>query len=181
MYRARLDEVKREWQDEKLRDAARTGNLEVIRSWPNDGAINATGQGGWTALHFAAREGRSDVVAALLAHKGDPSIRTSKGEQPLHCAAEKGHVAVVALLCTTPGVDVNAPGPYKASPLHVASSGAVAEVLLEHGADKKFMYRGRNPETHHTEKGNTAIARAISKWKLQAKIVRTPMRCETGW
>jgi hypothetical protein len=69
IYGARLDEDKREWQDEKLRDAARTGNLEVIRSWPDDGAINATGQGGWTALHFAAREGRSDV-RRMLRYRG---------------------------------------------------------------------------------------------------------------
>lgn len=119
------------------------GNVEKIRNWPDDGAVNTTGQGLWAPLHFAAREGkpeasplataspatpshsqhgpshapvpanpatRHQVVNALLDAKADPTLRTSKGEQPLHCAAEKGHVEVVELLLRTPGVDVNAPG-----------------------------------------------------------------------
>jgi hypothetical protein len=45
-------------QDERLREAARSGDVALIESWPpGDAAINKPGQGGWTALHFAAREG----------------------------------------------------------------------------------------------------------------------------
>jgi|EP01043_Picozoa_sp_COSAG02_P041888 hypothetical protein len=45
-------------QDERLREAARTGDVAMIEGWaPGDDAVNKPGQGGWTALHFAAREG----------------------------------------------------------------------------------------------------------------------------
>ena len=38
-----------------LREAARSGDLETIKSWPaGDEAINKGGQGKWTALHFGA-------------------------------------------------------------------------------------------------------------------------------
>lgn len=52
-------------QDEQLREAARSGDVALIQSWPpGDAAINKTGQGGWTALHFAAREGGCEVRPA---------------------------------------------------------------------------------------------------------------------
>eukprot|EP01048_Picozoa_sp_COSAG05_P032185 COSAG05_NODE_12182_length_479_cov_1.244737_1_plen_122_part_01 len=85
------------------------------------------------------------MVAALLEKCADPLLRTSKGEQPLHCACEKGHDACVKVLLTAEGVDVNAPGPYKATPLHVASTPSVAELLLDAGADRTLKYRSRDP------------------------------------
>ena len=100
------------------------------------------------------------VLMALLEKGADPTKRTKKGEQPLHCAAEKGHIDAIGVLLDTPGCDVNAPGPYKATPLHVASTPAVAELLLSRGADPSIKYRGRTPYTYHTEKGNTATAQA---------------------
>jgi len=152
-------------QDERIREAARTGNVELIESWPaGDAAVNKPGQGGWCALHFAAREGRKDVVTALLSKGADATKRTTKGERPIHCACEKGHEEAVAILLDAPGADVNAPGPYKATPLHVASTPAVAELLLSRGADPALKYRGRTPATHHFEKGNGATSRAIQKF-----------------
>lgn len=54
-------------QEERLREAARTGDVDMIESWaPGDDAVNKPGQGGWTALHFAAREGGVVVRAGRL-------------------------------------------------------------------------------------------------------------------
>ena len=113
----------------------------------------------------AAREGNADIIAALLEKCADPTLRTSKGEQPLHCACASGQTACVEVLLGVEGVDVNAPGPYKATPLHVASTPAVAEMLLDAGADPTIKYRSRDPATHHSEKDNPATARAIRQWK----------------
>lgn len=152
-------------QDERLREAARTGETAIISSWPaGDAAINKPGQGGWAALHFGAREGRVEVLRTLLAKGADIRLRTSKGEQPLHCAAANGHLHAVQLLLRTTGCDVNAPGPYKATALHVASTPAVARALLDAGADRTIKYRSRTPEVHHREKGNSGVANAIQSW-----------------
>ncbi len=115
---------------------------------------------------------------ALLEKGADLTKRTKKGEQPLHCAAEKGHVDAVGVLLDAPGCDVNAPGPYKATPLHVASTPAVAELLLSRGADPSIKYRGRTPSTHHTEKGNSATARAIQSWDPSKAAIMEQKRKE---
>jgi hypothetical protein len=118
--------------DERLRTAARANDLALIKSWPaGDSAINKGGQGAWTALHFAAREGNTEVVQVLLEKNADPKQRTSKGEQALHCAAAAGKADTLRVLIGAEGADVNAPGPYKATPLHVATTPACAEILLE--------------------------------------------------
>jgi hypothetical protein len=165
--------------DERIREAARRGDDALIRSWPaGDMAINKPGQGGWTALHFAAREGRVEVVGALLGKGADPRLRTTKGERALHCAAANGHVAAVTLLLGCEGADVNAPGPYKATALHVASTPAVAEALLQAGADRSIKYRGRTPAVHHKEKGNNPTAAAIARFVGEPQHASEPAATE---
>jgi ankyrin repeat protein len=41
--------------------------------------VNARTKAGWTALHFAAREGYADVVELLLASGADVSVKASSG------------------------------------------------------------------------------------------------------
>ena len=118
------------------------------------------------------------MILALLEKGADAAKRTTKGEQPLHCAAEKGHVDAIGVLLDAPGSDVNAPGPYKATPLHVASTPAVAELLLARGADPTIKYRSRTPFKHHSEKGNAATARAIQTWDPAKAAVAEQKRNE---
>ncbi len=53
---------------------------------------------GYTALHWAARNGHQEVVAILLAHKANPTITTPEGETAVQLAEEKKHDAIVSLL-----------------------------------------------------------------------------------
>ena len=66
-------------QDETLREAARTGDVAAIENWaPGDDAVNKPGQGGWTALHFAAREG------GVVVRSGRKDSRLIPGTRPAH-------------------------------------------------------------------------------------------------
>ena len=66
-------------QDETLREAARTGDVATIERWaPGDDAVNKPGQGGWTALHFAAREG------GVVVRSGRKGSRLIPGVNPAH-------------------------------------------------------------------------------------------------
>lgn len=46
---------------------------------------------GVTALHEACKNGRKEIVAALLSKNADANKPTRTGLLPLHCAARYGH------------------------------------------------------------------------------------------
>ena len=70
--------------------------------------VNALGGDHWsTALHWAATKGAVAVMAALIAHGADTSIRDSAGYEPVHIATQHGHTfAVIYLLALGTCVDV---------------------------------------------------------------------------
>ncbi|XP_046852481.1 ankyrin repeat domain-containing protein 39-like isoform X2 [Xenia sp. Carnegie-2017] len=54
---------------------------------------------GYTALHYAARNGHIDVCRLLLRHGANPNCETRAGRAtPLHRAAYGGHLEIVKLL-----------------------------------------------------------------------------------
>ena len=55
-------------------------------------------QTGWTALHYAAAAGSSDLTSLLLAHHAHIDAESPSGMTPLMMAAREGMESVVALL-----------------------------------------------------------------------------------
>ena len=52
----------------------------------------------WTALHYAAKRGRYEVVQALLSAGADINAKDYSGETLLDLARRKSHLEVEALL-----------------------------------------------------------------------------------
>merc|ERR1719359_1807781 len=61
----------------------------------------------WTALHWAASEGRLDVCDVLLKANADPGHRDELGRVALDYALENGHHGAAAILQTAPEVEVS--------------------------------------------------------------------------
>ncbi|MCY3547366.1 MAG: hypothetical protein F4Z31_13495 [Gemmatimonadetes bacterium] len=124
-----------------LLDAARRGELEVVRELIRSGAdVDAKRGDGMTALHLAAERGHDAVARALIAAGAAVGAGTRIGNYtPLHLAARTGHGAVVVRLLEA-GADPNAVTTNSGvTALHLAA-GAVGRVeavtaLLDHGAD----------------------------------------------
>eukprot|EP00756_Hemistasia_phaeocysticola_P058964 Hpha_TRINITY_DN35651_c0_g1::TRINITY_DN35651_c0_g1_i1::g.68510::m.68510 len=100
--------------------------------------VNLSDAMGWTALHHAALQGLSEIVA-LLIQFGASVNRGTRGmsERPLHIASSRGHLEVCKLLRTA-GADVEARNAYGDAALHCAAAGGhkeVVEWLLDNGAD----------------------------------------------
>ncbi len=70
--------------------------LQLLKTPGSD--VNKPGPEGYTALHWAARNGHLEVVAILLAHKANPTIATPEDETAIQLAEEKRHDAIVSLL-----------------------------------------------------------------------------------
>jgi len=99
-------DARKSWRHESgisaLHLAAEASHVTVVRHLVALGAdVNAAKSTGWTALHWAARNGSVVMAEALLragAHV-DPEV-VSSGERvtPLDMAAENGHIDLVKLL-----------------------------------------------------------------------------------
>ncbi len=100
-------------------DAAAGGYIEIVKAQlkADPTLVSATDHNGWTALHFAARNGHLDVAKLLLANKANVNAKAGIGMTPLE----------VSLAFS----DSARPGARTADTNHEA----IAELLLAHGAE----------------------------------------------
>jgi hypothetical protein len=61
-------------------------------------SVDARDDGGWTALHHAARWNRPNIVSLLLDRGADPNLVTREGKSATFIASELGHHRVLAEL-----------------------------------------------------------------------------------
>jgi hypothetical protein len=106
---------------------------------------------GWdkTPLLIAAEQENEEMVDLLLSYGADINqvgrlVPSLSGYSALHYAAEKGDTKL-ALLLLDKGADVNIKGTGDISPLHLASSGPMIELLLSKGADPNALDRFGQP------------------------------------
>lgn len=121
-------------------DAARSGDIETVRTLLRDGAdVNAAQGDGMSALHWAAERGDAVMIEVLVRAGAEVKSATRIGEYtPIHLAARNGHpMAVQALIAA--GADVmKVTNPSGSTPLHLAAlsgSRGVVEALIAAGAD----------------------------------------------
>ena len=110
--------------DNPLLDAARRGEVEVVRSLLDGGAdVNAARGDGLTALHAAAERGHLDVAKLLISAGAELDAGTRIGRYtPLHLAGRGGHGRVVGALVEA-GADVNATTSNTGvTPVHLAAA-----------------------------------------------------------
>jgi ankyrin repeat protein len=94
-------------------------------------------QTGWTALHFAAKEGSVDMIDLLLSAKAEVEAQTENGHRPLAIAAFRGHKKAVMKFLDAKA-DVQARSLRGASALyHAAGNGhlEVVDILLKANGD----------------------------------------------
>lgn len=82
--------------DTALMIAAWKENVEAARALIAKGAF--ANQHGWTALHYAAAKGNSEIVQLLLDKRADINARSPTHITPMMMAARNGHIYTVKLL-----------------------------------------------------------------------------------
>jgi ankyrin repeat protein len=121
-----------------IQDAAAIGDLEKVKVMLKDNPdlVFSRDFGGNTALHWAATQGRTNIVKLLLANKADVNAKANNksGWTPLRMAVLSGNKDIVELLLAG-GADVNARNKDE-TPLRFAESlnrRDIADLLRQHG------------------------------------------------
>src|SRR5690606_7406512 len=120
--------------------SARRDDLDLVRTLIEAEAdVHATTRlGGYTPLMFAARNGNSEIIAALLDAGARVDAATTNGTTPLMFAAASGSVEAVETLMAA-GAEVNATenGFGQTALMFAAAYGrdGVIPALMAHGAD----------------------------------------------
>ncbi|HEX9699785.1 MAG TPA: ankyrin repeat domain-containing protein [Acidobacteriota bacterium] len=134
-------------------DAAMRNDVEAVRTLLRQGAdVNVPQNDGMTALHWASRNGRVEIVEMLVYAGAHLEAGTRIGSYtPLHLAGKAGDAAMVAALLEA-GADANAATAASgATALHFAAAAGSAPTittLLDYGA---------NPNATETAWGNTPL------------------------
>ncbi|XP_077966089.1 poly [ADP-ribose] polymerase tankyrase-2-like [Styela clava] len=163
--------------ERQLLEAAKTGDLELVRSLCPKFNVNCRDTEGRhsTPLHFAAGYNRLSSVEYLLAHGADVHAKDKGGLVPLHNACSYGHYDVAELLVKH-GAVVNVADLWKFTPLHEAAAKGkyeICKLLLKHGADpdKKNrdgktaldLVRDCDLDIHDLLRGDAALLDATKK------------------
>ena len=114
-------------KEQQFFDAARSGNLSVVKKLAADTTLNKNWQEssqGFTPFNQACYEGHMSVVQFLLTL---PTVDVNKpkdsGATPFYIACQEGHKEVVSLLLADPRVDTNKPDSFQCTPLFVFLAG----------------------------------------------------------
>jgi ankyrin repeat protein len=145
-----------------LMHASWGGHLGVVRKLlgiMGDEALAERDDEGRTALHYAASEGREEMVAPLLAQA---NVKDQDGETPLMIAASQGHMGVVCrLLQVVRGQGLKERSENGRTALHLACWGGAEEVvraLLLAGADTSVTdNKGMTPRRLAEARGHSKL------------------------
>lgn len=130
--------------------ASKNGNHEhytaIVNLLIEKGAdINATNNFGSTPLHWASKEGHSEVVNLLINKRANIHIVDSSGNTPLHLASLVGHAEVVNLLIEK-GADIDAKNNSNYTPDRLAIMNGRYNVIKNMFPNAEAVVRPRTPE-----------------------------------
>ena len=151
-----------------LARAAAAEDGERVRALARAGAaLDAPDASGFTALDWAARNGRVEAIQALVAAGADPDARDSgpNGWTPLLHAIHKGQAGAARTLLAA-GADPNARalnGGVALMAAAIRGDPELVDLLLAAGADPLVRDRGRTALTNAVAGGNPAVVRALRR------------------
>jgi ankyrin repeat protein len=122
--------------------------------------INDVDESEYAVLHYAAMDGKTSLVAGLLAAGSDVDQRVEgRGLTPLHLAGGAGHAGVIRQLLSH-GADINSVDSNGQTPLHGMMGCACEEsvrMLLKAGADVHRADRWGDTPLHYAARSNEAV------------------------
>jgi cytohesin len=89
----------------------------------------------WRPIHFAAHQGDTQAITALIAAKANPAVKDKHHETALHQAAKQGHLEAVWLLASVAPATVSQADNQGWPPHMWTKDEKVVRALVTRGAD----------------------------------------------
>jgi ankyrin repeat protein len=104
-----------------------------------EGGVNANDTYGYAMLHYAVIRSMLDVVKKIVEKGGDVNVQDSRGNTPLHWAAQHGYTSVVDFLCHECNANTNVKNNEGQTPLDLLTTSvynrpAIVDTLKAHNA-----------------------------------------------
>ncbi|KAL3312751.1 Ankyrin-2 [Cichlidogyrus casuarinus] len=117
----------------------RERNFNEVKEWIDNPStdLDVGDEHGFSLLHWAAREGCSEIAEMLLRQGARVNVTNAGLDTPLHLAAAHGHFKLVKLLYEYSIQSVDIGNEYGNTPLHYACFWGhvdIADYLMENGA-----------------------------------------------
>ena len=122
-----------------LNQAIVDGDIDEVKSQISAGEdVNSKNRMGWTLLHTAIRNQRTEIAQFLLDKGADVNARDNRGRTPLHFAAETGQKDIVEKLIAK-GAEINVMDGQADNALSLARKNnhkEIVDLLTKHGAQE---------------------------------------------
>ncbi|MDZ4755828.1 MAG: ankyrin repeat domain-containing protein [Phycisphaerae bacterium] len=161
-----------------IHQAVQAGDAEALKRALATGDVNAVDAvgGNRTALHWAVKDGKKDLIPILLDAKGDIEARDRLGKTPLTLAAEGRDLEIVKLLVER-GAKVNTIDLIGGNPvLWAAGLGSpdVVKFLISKGADVNVIdTNGLSPLLWAASIGSAESVEALLQAKARVDVADT--------
>lgn len=158
-------------------EAARSGNLEALKSHPNPLCHDA---GFTSVLHYAAESARVDVIVYLIELRAHVDQKNKDGDSALHFAARNG-CNEGCLILLKAGAEISIRNNTGATPLHAATEVGdteMANALIELSSDVNVVdHEGMTPLHYTAMTGQVDVAAALLGAIVDSrnKLGRTPL------
>jgi len=118
--------------DESLREATRLGEVDKIKKLISLGAnLNSKDESGYTALHWAAINGKHACLVELIRAGANINITDHSGWTPLHYSTFKGHKDSIQILLIQPNIDVEIKNSAKKTAQKLTSNKNLSSLIKE--------------------------------------------------
>jgi len=121
-----------------LNQAVVDGDIDRVKSDISSGADVNSKYMGWTLLHIAVRNKRTEIAQLLIDKGADVNAKDNRGRAPVHLAVEFGQKAIVEALIAK-GADLNIIDGRADNALTLARKNnqkEIAELLIKNGAEE---------------------------------------------
>ncbi|XP_067162178.1 caskin-1 [Apteryx mantelli] len=136
--------------------------------------VNFQDTDGFSALHHAALNGNTELIALLLEAQAAVDIKDNKGMRPLHYAAWQGKKEPMKMVLKA-GSSVNIPSDEGQIPLHLAAQHGhydVSEMLLQHQSNPCIMDNsGKTPLDLACEFGRVGVVQLLLNSNMCAALL----------
>ena len=114
-----------------LHIAALSGHLHLCQTfiYNSNFDVHMADNGGWTALHFSARNGSYELIIFFTYLGSDINLKTNDGGNCLHTAVLYGHLNLCKKLIDKQNFDVNMADNDGWTPLHYSARNRSYELL----------------------------------------------------